>query len=243
MDRERAREILACYRPGRDDPADPQFAEALEEARSDAALGRWLEQEAAMDAVLRDHLRGMPVPTDLPTKILAGYPRRPVVTAWWRRPVWQAFAVPLAIAAVVAGLWIARPPTFAAYRRHVAGLVRGEYEMGFKSSDFAAIRSYLATHGSPSDYALTPAMESLEAEGGSTLAWARRKISLVCLEAAGDRDLFLFVVARSALPDAPAAASPEFARVGDMMTVTWSVGDELYLLAAHGDEEFLRQYL
>jgi len=28
-----------------------------------------------------------------------------------------------------------------------------------------------------------------------------------------------------------------------MMTATWTAGDDLYLLAAHGDEEFLRQYL
>jgi hypothetical protein len=105
-----------------------------------------------------------------------------------------------------------------------------------------------ATNGGPrlwarGDYALTPAMQRLEAEGGSTIKWHNKKISLICVETGEDADLFLFVVHRSALPDAPATASPQFARIGGIMTAAWSSDDKLYLLAGHGDEQFLRRYL
>ena len=124
------------------------------------------------------------------------------------------------------------PPVFA-----------GEYEMSLKSKDFVKIQEYLASRGWPSEYALTPAMQELEAEGGSSINWHGQKVSLVCLEASDDKDLFLFIVHRSVLPDAPATEAPQFARVGKMMTATWIAGDKLYLLAGHGDEQFLRQYL
>jgi hypothetical protein len=36
-------------------------------------------------------------------------------------------------------------------------------------------------------------MQRLEAEGGSTIKWHNKKISLICVETGEDADLFLFV--------------------------------------------------
>jgi len=244
VDRQEAKDILACYRPGRDDPADPQFAQALEQARCDPELARWLEQQTAFDAALRATLKQMPVPADLREKILAQLPARPVVVVWWRRPAFRRTAAALVVLATIASFWLVHPrDTFDKYRQQMAGLVSDEYEMNLKSKDLREIREYLASHGWPSDYALTPAMQRLEAEGGSIIKWHGQKISLVCVEAGEDKDLFLFVVQRSVLPDAPATESPQFVRVGGMMTAAWTAGDKLYLLAGHGNEQFLRQYL
>jgi len=245
VDSEQAREILACYRPGRDDPADPRFTEALEQARLDVDLARWLEQQTALDAALRERLREVPVPPELRTKILAQFPTRPALTLWWRRPAFAVAATALVVlTATITGFWLAnRPATFDTYRRQMAGLVSGEYDMSLKSKDLKEVREYLASHGWPSDYALTPAMQRLEAEGGSTISWHGTKISLICVDVGEDVDLFLFVVHRSGLLDGPATESPQFAKVGGMMTAAWSAGDKLYLLAGHGDEELLRRYL
>jgi hypothetical protein len=244
VDSERAREVLACYRPGRDDPRDPRFAEALDQARHDAALGRWLEQQTALDAALREQLQQVPVPPDLRTRILQQYPMRPVATAWWRQPRLGAAAVVLLVLAASVSSWLARrPDTFDVYRIQMAATVSGEYEMNLKSKDWKQIRGYLASSGWPSDYALTPAMQGLEAEGGSTITWHGKKISLICVDAGKDEDLFLFVIQRSALRDAPATETPQFARVSGMITAAWTADDKLYLLAGHGDEQFLRRYL
>jgi len=243
VDKEQAREILSCYRPGRDDPTDPRFVEALERARHDAELAGWLERQTAFDAAVRESLRQVPVPPDLRTRILEQHTARPAVTAWWRGSAFRAVAAGLLVAAI-AGFWLAhRADTFDVYRRKMATMVSGEYDMRLKSSDFKEIQGYLASSEWPSDYALAPAMQRLEAEGGSTITWRGRKISLICVDAGGDNDLFLFVVRRSDLRDAPTAESPQFARIGGMTTAAWTAGDKLYLLAGHLDEQFLRRFL
>ncbi len=243
MDSQRAKEILSYYRPGRDDRADPQFAAALEQARHDPDLARWLEQQTALDAVLREKFKHIPVPAELRKTLLAQLPARRVVV-WWRQSAFRAAAAALAVLATIASFWLLHPrDTFDTYRQQMAGLVSGEYEMILKSKDFKEIRDYLASQGWPSEYALTPAMQRLEAEGGSIIKWHGKKISLVCVEAGQDKDIFLFVVARSVLPDAPATESPQFAGVGGMMTAAWTSDDNIYLLAGHGSEQFLRRYL
>src|SRR5262249_34038212 len=141
-DREEARQILACYRPGLDDPADPPFAAALEKARHDPDLATWLEEQSAFDAAVRESVRRIPVPPDLRAKILAAPVERSSVTRPWRSRSFQAVAASLIVAAV-AGFWLAnRRITFDGYRRHMVGLVRGEYEMGIRSNDLDAIRRY-----------------------------------------------------------------------------------------------------
>jgi hypothetical protein len=244
VDSRKAREILACYRRGLDDAGDPHFAQALELARKDPALARWWEEQTALDSALREQFQRIPVPADLRRKILARLPASPGAKVWWRQPAFRAAAAGLAALAAMAGFWLAhQPDTFDAYRQEMAGLVSGEYEIHHKSKHFDEIRDYLATRGWPSDYALTPAMQELEAEGVSDLHWRGRKVSLICLEAGEDEDLFLFVVRRSVLPDAPVRESPQFARVGGMTTAAWRAGDTVYFLAGHKDEQFLRHYL
>jgi len=246
VDSREAREILACYRPGFDGAGDPRLAEALALARRDSALARWLDQQIAFDGALHQQFRGIAVPADLREKILAG--RQPASRARaavsWRPTAWRAIAAGLAAVAVIAGLWLTnRRDSFNAYRQEMAGLVSGEYEIKFRTKHFDEIRDYLASHGSPSDYALSPALRELEAEGVSVIPWRGQKVSLICLEAGEDHDLFLFVVPRSVLKDAPVLKSPQISSVGGMTTAAWSAGDKVYFLAAHGDEQFLRRYL
>jgi hypothetical protein len=247
VDSREAKEILSCYRPGLDDTADPRFAEALLLARTDPALARWLEEQTAFDAAVREQVRRIPVPHDLREKILTRRRAGPRATVWWwRNSWWQAAAAGLAVLALVSSFWLAnRSDPFDAYRRDMAGLVSGEYEMNLKTSHLDRIRDFLTTSGWPSDYALTPAMQNLEAEGASVLHWRGRKVSLICLEAGEDEDdeLFLFVVEGSIFRDAPATQSPQFERVGEMTTAAWSTGNKVYFLASHGDEQFLQQYL
>jgi hypothetical protein len=243
VDSREAKEILACYRRGLDDAADPQFAEALDRVRTDPALARWFEQQTALDAALRAQFRRIAVPADLRERILAQRTQSTRTTGWWRQPWWHVAAAGLAALAILAGFWLAnRSGTFDAYRRDMAGLVSGEYEIDLKTDHLDEIRDFLATRGWPSDYPLTPAMQTLEPEGASVLHWRGRKVSMICLEAGEDQDIFLFVAERSIFRDAP-AGQPQFERVGEMTTAAWSTDDTIYFLAGHGDEQFLRQYL
>jgi hypothetical protein len=244
VDSREAKEILACYRRDLESEADPRVAEALALAQRDPELARWLENQSAFDAAVREQFQRIPVPPDLRGEILARLASSPRDTVRWRWPSARAAAAGLAALALVAGIWIVeRRAAFDAYRQEMVGLVSGDYEINFKSSRFEEIRDYLASRGSPSDYSLTPAMRELEAEGVSVVQWRGRKVSLICLDAGEDQDLFLFVVDRAVFRDAPAMESPQFARVGAMTTAAWSAGDKVYFFAGRGDERFLRQHL
>ncbi|HTS19134.1 MAG TPA: hypothetical protein VMP11_16280 [Verrucomicrobiae bacterium] len=244
MDSQRAREILAMYRPGIDDAKDPLISEALAEVRRDPELAHWLQQEQTIDAAVGRKFRQIPVPDGLEHQILAEHKViRPTI---WRRS--RALLVAAAAAVVVlavAGYWLRRPEpeTFDTYRQSMAGLVSGDYKMMLETNDLNAVRQFLAAHHSPADYVLTKSMEELPAEGCALVAWHGRRVSLVCLDRGQKPDLFLFVVNRSALPGAPSSHTPDFARIGRMTTASWTMGDTSYVLASQDTEDDLRKFL
>ncbi len=103
MTNDEAKFLLRCYRPGGPDAADPQFAAALEQARQDPALRRWLEREQALDRAVAERLADVTPPPHLRTTILAGARAsrsRPVARRTWLLAAAIA-AVLLAVAAVV----------------------------------------------------------------------------------------------------------------------------------------------
>ena len=115
--------------------------------------------------------------------------------------------------------------------------------MMLETNDLNAVRQFLADQHAPADYVLTTAMEKLPAEGGALINWHGQRVSLVCLDRGNDNDLFLFVIDRSALANPPPDQSPRLARVGQMMTASWTRGDRTYVLASRGGEDDLRKFL
>jgi hypothetical protein len=243
VDSQQARQILELYRPGVDD-ADPRFAEALAFAKRDSELRRWFEEQCALYAAIHARFSEIPVPDGLRDRILAGRKVVPTV-AWWRNPVALAAAAAIVVLAAIAGFLVPSrgPANFNGFRRSMARAVSGEYKMMLETNDLNQIREFLAKHQAQADYILTSALQETHAEGCSILNWHGHKVSLLCFEIVNDKDLWLFVVDRAALPDAPAAGPPQFASVGKLATAGWSEGEVTYLLAIAGDEKNLRKYL
>ena len=114
MNIEEAKERLACYRPGIDDPDDEMFAPALSVAAGDPALTAWLEEQQAFDSALRENLQKADIPGGLlgQLKANAGEPvakftdrndqRSDTDTKIVRTSIWSRVAA--AAAAVVLGL-------------------------------------------------------------------------------------------------------------------------------------------
>ena len=244
MDSQQAKEILGLYRPGLDDAGDPFFAEALAHAQRDPELGRWLEQQHGVDAALRRKFDEIDAPANLEQEILSEC--KVVRPSIWRerRVLLVAAAAAVVLAALVGYLrWQPASQNFKAFRQTMAELVSGEYKMMLESKDLDAIRRFLAANHGPADYTLTKEMEKLPAEGCALIDWHGRRVSLVCLDRGADNDLFLFIIDRAALPDPPPGQTPQFARAGTMTTVSWSFGDNAYVLATKGSEEDLRKFL
>jgi hypothetical protein len=244
VDNQQAKEILSLYRAGLDEASDPFFAEALAQAQRDQELGRWFEKQSAIDAAMREKFQQITAPMDLAKQILT---ERKIIrpAVWWERPALWAAAAAIIVLAVLAGYLLRQPetPTFQAYRKNMAKLVSGEYKMMLETNDLSAVRQFLGQNHGAVDYVLTKEMEKLPAEGCALITWHGQRVSLVCLDRGHDDDLFLFIVDRSGLPDPPLSLSAEFARVNNMTTASWTVGDKTYVLASKGNEEDLRKFL
>src|SRR6266487_4292933 len=95
-----AKEILLRYRPGTADASDPEFAEALQQAKRDPELGRWFAQHQAFCETIRDRFKQLPVPAGLKEDILAGY-RPEAIPVWWQQPAFRALAAAASIVLLI----------------------------------------------------------------------------------------------------------------------------------------------
>ena len=251
VNNQEAKEILWLYRPGVDD-ADPQFAEALAHAAQHPEVRQWLDEQCAVYAALRAKAKDIPVPADLPEQILAECQVvRPVV--WWR----SQFALGAA-AVIVIGLslsWImfqlgllrGRAPAprtdFAAFRQEMVYFAVGSYSLDVKSTSLDELRQQFVRNGWPSDYAVPPGLTTLAVRGGCLTKWNNHKVSMLCLSAADNHKVWLYVIAHSAVSDAPSQSTPRIATEYNLSTASWSEGNKTYLLTAEGNEVFLRSLL
>jgi uncharacterized membrane protein YbaN (DUF454 family) len=238
-----AKEILLLYRPGTADAEDPEVVAAVEHARRDPELARWFEQHCAFQNALRAKLRQMEVPAHLKGALMAqqNIIRPP---SWWRHPVWLSAAAAVVILLGLAGVWLkpAKPDRFANFRARMVSTALREYRMDVVTNDMRQLRQFIAGKGAPAEYRLTKGLEKLELTGGGCLQWRSNPVAMVCFNRGDDQMLFLFVMKRSALEDAP-GQTPESSTVTALQTVSWSQGDYTYLLAGPEDPEFLRKYL
>jgi hypothetical protein len=242
-----AKEVLLLYRPGTADTADPQMVEALTLARQDAELGRWFEQHRAFQKAMRAGFRQIEVPAHLKTSLLTQKPAPQTVVApqaWWRSPVWLTAAVAVLLLLGLAGAWLKprAPDRFANYQSRMVSEAQREYRMDLVTKDMQQIRRFMTSRGAPADYDLTQGLGNLQLTGGGRLTWRSNPVTMVCFDRGDKQMLFLFVMKRSAVKDPP-PETPQLARVHQMVTASWTHGDNTYVLAGPEEAEFVKKYL
>ncbi len=255
MNAQQARAILQSYRPWAADTDDPDLAEALALARKDAELGRWFEEHCAVQSAIRERFRQITVPPALKEQILATQLAGSKVV-WWRRPVspWMAAAAVFVVAMGLTALWLLPPAAplerinTATFRARMEGQALRVYSMTLETNNLDQIRAELGRQSAPADFVLPGKLAETPLAGCGVLKWQNKPVSMICfltgqpLPPGSKSDLFLFVVERSALPDAPATPTPEIKPGTKLITATWSAGDKIYVLATTGDADFIRQY-
>jgi hypothetical protein len=247
MTEREARTILLLYRPGTDDENDPEIARALALARENPGLRSWLAKEQASQAAMRAKFRGIAVPPHLKRKLLA---ERKIVRPKFRRShtLLIAAAAMVVLLAVIAALVWPPPdatPRFAQFQARMVSTVLRQYRMEVASADMAAVRGHMAKHGAPADYVVTRGLERVPLAGGGVLRWHGQPVSMVCFyrrQTPEDKEmLYLFVLRKSALPDPPAPV-PHAQDLKGMSTMSWTDGENIYLLTGPQESGFAENY-
>lgn len=245
-----AKEILALYRPGTDDPASDEFAPAMGLVRSDPELKLWFEQHCAAHEAVRVHFHSIPVPEGLKEQILSE--RKVRTTMAFRRTV-SLYACAAAALVLVSGLalyYTQKPPqdAYASFQARMAGtLLRATYpDMDLETNDLGQIRKYLSTQKAFGDYVMPAGLTKATSTGCKVLQWHGKNVAMVCFNsgrtASPNPDLYLFVVARSSVSDPPPNSEIRTGQRRGLSMASWSSGDKTYLLAGQGDAEFLKKF-
>jgi hypothetical protein len=244
MTNQEAQFILQAYRPGGPDAGDALFADALQQARQDPALGAWFAREQAHASALAAKLREVAPPPALRTAILAGArlsgtPAR----AWWAQPAWLAVAAGVAVLfAATAFLWSQRGPGQAARFETFAASDTAHNQHGGHGAATSALQVVLAqssTHlgaGLPVDFA------TLRATGCRTLRFAGHDVVEVCFARNGS-EFHLYTVQREDFPQMAAGNATEFGEHEGMSFASWADATHHYVVVSTAGIEAIKGLL
>lgn len=243
MNQQEAQEILLRHRPD-SALADTETRQALDLLNTNPELARWYKEQEQFGKSFRSALQAIEPPKGFQDQILA---RRKVVHPPWRT---RSFIVAAAAAVTLLALGLVfwqrtsgEEPSFAVFQSRMVSFALRQYRMDIETPDERAVREYLQTHGTPSNFALPGQLATLPVKGGASLTWKNRPVSMLCFDWQGKETLYLFVieqnhVEQAALPEDPAAAP--YRTVG---TAAWQSGEVVYLLVSESGEETLRTIL
>jgi uncharacterized membrane protein YbaN (DUF454 family) len=250
VNRKEAKNVLLLYRPETADAGDPQIAEALALAKQDPELARWLDEHCARQNALRAKFRQIEIPAGLKEQIISER------AAQEKFIFWQRDFAPMAatVMAIIIGLIILAPfwfhshadDTFAIYRSRMVNTALRGYAMDLATNNPAQIRAYLAQNHAPANFILPVALQQIAVTGCAIENWQGAKVSMICFrtgKSSAPGDLWLFVIDRASVKNAPADASPQFSKVNQLITATWTQDDKLYLLGTEGDAQTIRRFL
>ncbi len=254
MNRDEAKSILLLYRPGTADAGDPQIAEALALAGREPGLARWLEEHCARQDALRAKFRQIAVPAGLKEQIISEQVVFARQKARREKIVGVAAVAAIALSLIfLASFWLpqrmAAENSLANYENHMVRVALSGYAMDLATNDPAQIQNYLAQRQAPADYALPAGLQKAAITGCAIEGWQDTRAAMICfrtgkpLPPGQQSDLWLFVVDRASLKNAPPPGPPRIAAVNRLITAVWTRGDKVYLLGTEGDAQAIRQYL
>lgn len=228
MDNQEAKFRLRAYRAGGADASDPAFAEALEQARRDPELAKWLESEQAFDCVVTKKIQAVAPPAGLRQSILAGVrvSRSPHVV--WRRRLWIGLAASVVLLLGVGLGWVriqARRDVERVSNWALNDLLHGQH--GSHGEASARLQAALSEPSLRLPAATLPVdLEQLSTTGCRTLTFAGRQVMEVCFVRAG-KEYHLYVMAgRRELP-----RSPQIIAQSGASAAAWSDDRFTYVIA------------
>lgn len=227
------------------------MAEALAQAKVQPELAAWLKAQQARHEILSAKFRQITPPAALKEQIVSEFAasRRARAVA---RLLWVSVAAVVIWLGTLIVLWHPSPVAenpLANYQSRMVRMALGGYSMDLLTNNLVAVRDYLAGHQAPADYHLPAPLQHAALVGCAVRDWQGGAVSLICfrtgkpLPRGAAADLWLFVVDRGSVPNAPGSGDPRIARVNRLDTATWTEGGKLYFLGVEGGAGEIRRYL
>jgi len=139
--------------------------------------------------------------------------------------------------------------SLAIFQDRMVRVALSPYSMDLVTNSPAPIRTYLAQNHAPSDFILPEPLQHLTLTGCAVEGWQNGHAAMICfhtgrpLTQGASSDLWLFVVDRDTVADAPKNSVAKIAKVNRLMTATWEHNGKVYFLGVAGNEQTVRQYL
>ena len=244
MTNNEAKFLLGAYRPNGGDAANAIFGEALNQAKSDPALGAWLARAQAHDAAIAARLREIAPPAGLREAILAGgrASRTPPVT--WRRPaVWLALAAGVAVllSATVA-LWPNRAAAETARIANFALADTAHGKHGGHGEAAGALQVLLSQPTTRLGAGLPVDFAALRATGCRTVSFAGHDLLEVCFQRNGAW-FHVYIANRADFPSLPAGAAATFAQQAQLGCASWSDATHHFAVVSEAGLDAIKRLL
>ena len=253
MTTQQAKQILLAFRPWANDAHDPEMAEALALCRENPELAKWLEAHCKTQAALRNSFRKITPPEAFKEQIISEHNAR-IRQNWWRRPAVIAAAALIVTFIAIGSILMPHIPrgeqaaSFETFRLRMIRTAVKSYGMDVETNDVTQIRAYLAEKQAHADY-IAPANldEKTSSVGCAALNWQGKPVAMICYKtgrplAEGTKsDMFLFVIDLKDMPNSPCEEKPQFAKVSNLATASWSQNGKLYMLATLDEAELKRR--
>ena len=243
MNNQEAQLILRSYRPGGEDASDPMMAEALEQARHDPELQKWIAHEQAVDASIQGKLRAaVVVPPELKANLLA-LQKIAQKKSRWRWPIWLAAAASVALLLGISALRL-RPGSSDQLDSFRQAMVRYSMEkhehVAFETSDITKIKLWLQSRDMKPDLDLPGGLRGQPTKGCRVVDWNGQKVALICFVLPDGNHVDFFAMDRADFPSLARNRAPLFAQTGVLMTAAWIKGSQVYLLTGTGDKILIK---
>jgi hypothetical protein len=232
MNNAEAKFILQGYRPNGADANDATFCAAVEQAKTDPALGEWLARQQAFDAAISDKLSQVAPPPDLRAAILAGGRVTAAGSAsrrWWNQPVWMGAAAAIAIMfAMTLALW---PRSALAFDEFALADAKNSSTHGGHGHENNQLQAVLNDPATPLTGKLPIDFTTLHDKGCRMVQFEGRDVLEICFNRNGVW-FHCYIAQASDFPRMAMGATPKIIDLGASALASWTDGQHLIVVVS-----------
>lgn len=256
------RQSLHAYDPARAEPPTEACADALEAALGDRELRQWWDAEQSFDRAFRSKLAEVPVPADLPARILAAAAKEkktvplraakePAESTASGRNFWHWSAFSGAAAAVlflaILFTFMAPPqleaeagptPELTQLMTRLEDVLQNRSAAVIRKNDFPSLVRHLEQGGAPVPKFIPAGLPQKQGFACANLLVDNIPVGMMCFKV-DDGVYHIFTIDRAHLPSQSDLPKEIIARIGGHCCATWTRDDQLYILATQEPEEKL----